>query len=129
MKIHTSKIDKWFYAVVVGTALLPFPLGLVDPLAFWLTLAICGGVVAFILWLYRATKYVITDDKLMVHGGLFKVDIPKSSITSVTDSRNPLSSPAFSLDRLRINHGDGKTILISPKDKSAFLGDLNWTAQ
>lgn len=108
---------------------MPVPLALLDPLAFWLTVVICGVVLAFIFWLYLATKYIVTDDKLVVNGGLFKVDIPKSSITSIADSRNPLSSPAFSLDRLAIKYGDRKMILISPKDKSAFLADLNWTAQ
>jgi len=70
----------------------------------------------------------VTEDALIIHGGLFKKTILLSSILSVTETRNPLSSPAFSLDRLAIKFGEGKTILISPKDKAGFLRDLNWTA-
>ena len=76
------------------------------------------------IWLYLATKYVIGDEELTVLAGLYKVNIPIASITSITDSRNALASPAFSLDRLEIKYGKGKMILISPKDKSAFLTDL-----
>lgn len=128
MKTHTSKVDSWFYVVVIGTALIPVPLAFLDPLAFWLTVVICGLVVAFMLWLVRATKYVVTEDALIIHGGVFKKEIPLSSISSVTETRNPLSSPAFSLDRLNIEFGEGKSILISPKDKPAFMADLERAA-
>lgn len=124
MKTHKSKIDNWFYAVVIGIAVLPFLLGAIDGILIWPAVAICGASVAFILWLYLATKYVITDETLTIHGGLFKVTVPVSSITSVTDTRNPMSSAAFSLDRLDIQYGKGEMILISPKDKAAFLADL-----
>ena len=76
------------------------------------------------IWLYLATKYVIEHKDLTVFAGLYKVNIPVASITSITDSRNALASPAFSLDRLEIKYGEGEMILISPKDKSAFLADL-----
>lgn len=125
MKIHRSKIDNWFYAVVIGIGVLPFIMAVIFGGFAVIGLAICGAVVAFIIWLYLATKYVITDERLTVHGGLFRVSIPKASITSVTDTRNPLSSPAFSLDRLEIKYGEGKMILISPKDKTAFRSDLD----
>lgn len=128
MKTHTSKIDSWFYLVVIGVAVLPVLMGLLFGAWAVSGFIICGLVVAFMLWLYLATKYVVTEDALIIHGGLFKKTILLSSILSVTETRNPLSSPAFSLDRLAIKFGEGKTILISPKDKAGFLRDLNWTA-
>jgi hypothetical protein len=39
----------------------------------------------------------------------------------VEETRNPLSSPALSLDRLKITYGNGKRIMISPADKIGFL--------
>jgi hypothetical protein len=35
-----------------------------------------------------------------------------------------LTSPAFSLDRLRIEYGRGRWIMISPRDKDGFLREL-----
>jgi hypothetical protein len=42
----------------------------------------------------------------------------------VVPTRNPLSSPALSLDRLRIEYGQGRAIMISPADKGPFLRAL-----
>jgi len=124
MKTHTSKVDSWFYLVVIGVAVLPVLMGVMIGAWALFGFLICGLVVAFMLWLVRATKYVVTEDALIIHGGLFKKTIPLSTILSVTETRNPLSSPAFSLDRLEIEFGEGKIILISPKDKPAFMADL-----
>ena len=128
MKTHRSKVDSWFYFIVIGVAALPILMGVM--IGAWAVsgFIICGLVVAFMLWLVRATKYVVTDDSLIIHGGVFKKSIPLSSILSITETRNPLSSPAFSLDRLKIEFGGGKAILISPKDKPAFMADLRHAA-
>ena len=42
-------------------------------------------------------------------------------ITSVRRTRNPLSSPALSMDRLSIRYGKGRRIMISPADQAGFL--------
>ena len=47
-----------------------------------------------------------------------------NEIKTVTPTSNPLSSPALSLDRLQINYGRWGSIMISPKDKEAFIQDL-----
>ncbi|MEP4051455.1 MAG: PH domain-containing protein [Litorimonas sp.] len=124
MKTHKSKIDNWFRVVVLIIALTPFMFLLIENIVFWPMLAICGLCVAFMVWLYVATKYVISEDVLTIHAGLYKVITPISEITSITDTNNALASPAFSLDRLEIKYGEGEMILISPIDKSAFLADL-----
>lgn len=126
MHIHKSKVDLWVYAVVALILLLPYVMSVVAGPLLWPGVLICGLVAALFVWLYLATKYVITDDALIIHGGLFKVNIPIAEITSVTDSRSVVSSPAFSLDRLEIQYGEGKAILVSPKDKAAFRADLGW---
>jgi hypothetical protein len=35
-----------------------------------------------------------------------------------------LSSPALSLDRLKIDYSDARSIMISPEDRERFLADL-----
>lgn len=53
-----------------------------------------------------------------------KWQVPIAGITGITPTSNPLSSPALSLDRLRIDYGRGKSLMISPKNKEQFIRDL-----
>lgn len=128
MHIHKSKIARWYLVLVLIIALMPFLFLFIDAIVFWSMLAICGACAAFMIWLYVATKYVVSADTLTIHAGLYKVNIPIGEIASINDTNNALASPAFSLDRLEIKYGDGKMILISPKDKATFLADLGWRA-
>ena len=77
-------------------------------------------VVLFVGSLFRSTYYAVDGDQLLVVSGPFRWHVPIDEITSVTPTRNPLSSPALSLDRLRIAYGK-KKILVSPADKAGFL--------
>jgi len=124
MRIHRSKIDFWLALLIGGCMILPIVLAWVLGGPILLAAAICGATTLFMVWLYLATRYVVTNDKITIHAGLYKVIIPINSITSVTPSYNPLASPAFSLDRLEISYRENSKILISPKDKQAFLSDL-----
>jgi len=73
-------------------------------------------------------NYEITTLTLEIHSGiLLHYKIPLSSIERVTPTRNPLSSSARSLDRLRIDfvkNGKKRGIMISPKEKKTFLLEL-----
>jgi hypothetical protein len=59
-----------------------------------------------------------------VRSGPFRWTIALDDIHAVTPSRDLRSGPALSLDRLRIEYGPGREILISPRDQSGFLHDL-----
>ena len=74
-------------------------------------------------WILRSTYYVIEGDTLVIRSGFIGWRVPIREITSVTPTRNALSSPALSLDRLRVQYGT-KTILISPEDSERFLAAL-----
>ena len=51
-----------------------------------------------------------------------KVEI--QSIKRIYKTRNPLSSPALSLDRIAIVYNKYDEVLISPKDKKEFIEEL-----
>jgi len=67
-------------------------------------------------------KYGIGQSDLIVRYGLMRKRIGLSSISEVRRTRNPLSSPALSLDRLKIKYGPGlmSFTLISPGDQTGF---------
>ena len=76
------------------------------------------GLVASML---VGTNYTVDRDRLRIASGPFRWKVDIASITSVEPTRNPLSSPALSLDRLRIRYGESRSILVSPADTRGFL--------
>ncbi|WP_427452771.1 PH domain-containing protein [Litorimonas sp. WD9-15] len=129
MNIYRSKIDLWLIAVLGGSILLPLILFIFLGGPLWLIIVILAPMAGFIIWLYLATRYEIRETDLIIHGGLFKIEMSRNSIISIRKSRNPLSSPAFSLDRLEIKYGANKMVLISPKDEAGFLDALGWSGR
>lgn len=83
-------------------------------------------VLGFILYLNMATRYVVTPDGMLsIHCGfLYNRHLAISQITKIRKSKNPLSSPAPSLDRLLISYGAHGSVLISPKDQLGFAAAL-----
>ena len=128
-KVYTSKIDTWLLVVLIGavaTCLIAFLFSLrtgsVPAIVATLPALFIGA--GFPIWLMMSTRYTLSDSALLVKSGPFKWQVPIEQITSITPTSNPLSSPALSLDRLRIDYGRGQSIMISPKDKSRFIQDL-----
>jgi uncharacterized membrane protein YdbT with pleckstrin-like domain len=127
--VYRSKVDLWLVAVTVGApvVLLEFILdGLNTPDKFAEVAAavIVLAVLALFAWIYFSTRYTITGDFLMVKSGPFSWIIPIEDISAVEPTRNALSSPALSLDRLLIRYGKSAELMISPKDKAGFMTEL-----
>ncbi|HEY2773132.1 MAG TPA: PH domain-containing protein [Candidatus Binatia bacterium] len=126
--VHTSKIDSWLIGVfavsglMAGGACLP-----VLRTESWPALVVVLVTLAFALglpsWLIVSTRYTLTDEELRIRSGPFRWTIALRSIRRVTPTRNPLSSPALSLDRLRIDY-DGRSIMISPLYRGRFVDEL-----
>ena len=130
--VFRSKIDLWLLIVLVTTAVIPITqaMAALQNGANWIPQALISGLLGVsFLWLLFSTKYTINQDTLIIQSGPFRWRIPKKEITQVTPSKSLISSPALSLDRLRIEYAGGrKSILISPKDKSGFLQAVSVTA-
>jgi hypothetical protein len=85
------------------------------------------AVAAFIGWTANTT-YTFRRSDLFVRSGPFRWRIPVADVTRVEATGNPLSSPAWSLDRLAVHFrrpgGREGALMISPKDKDGFLAEL-----
>jgi membrane protein YdbS with pleckstrin-like domain len=126
VKRFRSKVDTWLVLVVVA-ALVVLAAALVSMVvaggsfaAIALFLGVMTAVTLFIGLIFTRTWYEIDARELRIVSGPFRWTIPRESIRSVEESRNPLSSPALSLDRLRIRYGEKRWILVSPEDKKGF---------
>ncbi|MGD8700555.1 MAG: PH domain-containing protein [Gemmatimonadales bacterium] len=129
--VYPSKRDWWLVlllwaaaigmgAAAVGLWVDPAPLGLRAGLT-----PVLAVVAVLTLWILYSTRYSFERDRLVVRSGPFRWRVDLDSIVEVVPTRNPLSSPACSLDRLRIRYGSSRMgIMISPENKAAFLRDL-----
>lgn len=131
VRVYRSKCDRWLW-IVLWAALLGMVGGAVAAL---LTPGAALGRIAtavlllatagFVVWIMTGTHYTLTQDRLVVRSGPFRWTVPFDAITRVVPTHNPLSSPALSLDRLRISYrGSFAGVMISPEPRAAFLQDL-----
>ena len=130
--VHMSKVDTWLAAIVAGS----LSLGLISILAAvaakpkemgWIALFYVG-VLVFVGLLAVPMRYTVRDREVDVQSGVLHWNIQIDAIVEAYPTRNPLSSPAWSLDRLAIRFmvgGNSREIMISPADKTAFMTDLS----
>jgi len=129
--VYPSKRDGW-----LGALLWVSVLGMVfAAVSFWQEPAslgvrlgfalLMGASGAFVIWVLYSTSYKLSGNELLIRSGPFRWTVPLDSIEEIHPTRNILSSPACSLDRLRIRYrGSRYGVMISPENKSAFLQDL-----
>jgi membrane protein YdbS with pleckstrin-like domain len=127
--VYRSKVDIWLFVMLSFAALAALysaaqtmAAGSTGAIAVAILVAVVG--VGLPLWLLVSTRYTLEATQLLAQSGPFKWVVPLADIKSITPSNNPLSSPALSLDRLRIDYGKGRMLLISPRDKEQFLQDI-----
>lgn len=127
--IYRSKIDAWLVIVLsvsMGIMLASVSTGLFSVPEQGRVVVLISLVIAVGLpvWLLLSTRYVVSRRQLRVQSGPFRWKIPVADIARIMPSNSPLASPALSLDRLRIEYGSGKSLLVSPRLASDFIRDL-----
>ena len=125
-KRFKSKIDRWllylliavmvFEVVVMSAAAMQADSPLEATVLIIAALVIVGLLGSMLI----GTHYTVDGNILRIRCGPFRWQVPVDAIESVEPTRNPLSSPALSLDRLRLQYGK-RRILVSPADKAGFL--------
>lgn len=127
--VYQSKVDGWLKAVLLLTALSCAVAVLAPGLAGAPLLALAVSPMLLVgiglpLWLLNSTCYTLGEDKLEAKCGPFRWTVPLAEIRRLSETRNASASPALSLDRIRIDYGQGRWIMVSPRDRDAFLAEL-----
>ncbi|HKA86593.1 MAG TPA: PH domain-containing protein [Haliangiales bacterium] len=130
---YSTKVDRWVFGVVgaafvveLGAAVaLVATMKATGVLLALLSLGTFVGIIRLAAW---PVIYDIGAGEIRVRCGLWGFVIPIDGIVRVFPSRNPLSAPAWSLDRLQIEYvdraGRKRMALLSPTDRDAFVAEL-----
>lgn len=123
-----TRVDNWLLAVLVFALIMSTGAVLVtatrDPRSAAVAGAVEIGAIALVVALSVPTRYTIGDRELVIRSGMLRYRIPLEAIRRVYPTRNPLSAPAWSLDRLGIEfeRKRGRSLaLISPDRRDEFL--------
>ncbi len=127
--VYRSQIDRWLLTVfgVSSAVSLLTAIGMFFVGASASTLVMVPVLVATFglpWWIVLTTDYTVTNYSIEIRSGPFHWSVPLRDISRMEFTRSPLSSPALSLDRLRIQYTAGKLIMISPENREKFLADL-----
>ena len=127
MTRYRSRVDTWVL-MVLAVAILGQVVALVtvlvqeSPPGVTAAVAIAASIgILLIVWIMVRTHYTVAGGRIRIVCGPFRWTIPLDEITDVTPSRNLLSSPALSLDRLKIRYGKNRFVLVSPENRKSFL--------
>ncbi|WGL18330.1 PH domain-containing protein [Microbulbifer bruguierae] len=131
MQEFHSKVDTWLAVIIWGSVafsmIIAIYLLMAQPIsganaAIVAVVAVLGA--ALPAWIMLSTSYIVFNGVLKIHSGPFSWSVPVDEISSVSATRDTLSSPALSLDRLRVTYSGGKSIMISPQAKREFLSAI-----
>lgn len=128
-KRFASKIDAWLLLVLVATVvfMLASLTATLYQVRHTMTIAVMLGATILVVLLIGSillrTYYAIDGETLRIVSGPLTWRVRIDDISSIERTRCPLSSPALSLDRLRIRYG-GKSILVSPAQRDRFVRAL-----
>lgn len=132
--VYPSKRDWWLMLLIGAVAGMAAGSG-VQVLVSRTTSPLLGVLLIvvglFILSLMYSTSYEIAPEDLIIRCGPFRSRIRLKEIQEAVPTHNPLSAPALSLDRLRINYIRNRKMrfaLISPRDREEFLKHLDQVA-
>lgn len=131
MIMHRSKYDWWLLAILIIATIAGIVAGvgvlIAEPLPDSLIGLFTPVILVGVWWMILGMRYEIAAPDLVIRAGVFRWRVPLAGIRAVRPTHNPLSSPAGSLDRLNIEYeikGRKRWIMISPRDKAAFIADL-----
>jgi len=131
--VHPTKKDAWLLVLVTAIVLFLAGQGIyrlaVEERTWLAVMFFCiAGFLALVF--YSFAEYEVIEAHLVIRSHLYRFrfgSIPLGDIQQVFPTRNPLSAPAWSLDRLQIDYlknGKQRFGLVSPTDREAFYRDL-----
>lgn len=91
----------------------------------WTGIVCMFSIWSFIMLFGMLLRYKIDENNLTIrYGFIVHQKIPIEKIRKINETNNILSAPAFSLDRIEIWYNKFDSVMISPRNKTAFIVHL-----
>lgn len=117
---YPSKKDLWLGVIIWATIFVSLMMPIIG--REWVAFAVMSPIAGFMIWLWFRTGYLLTDKQIKIMYGPLKKTINISDISKINKSKNPLSAPALSFNRLEIVYGKFYDFtLISPVNEREFI--------
>jgi hypothetical protein len=132
-EVFRSRVDLWLVAVALVVAVGGLAVAMTVPSTnaglgkdAGVAIGAAAAVLVLLLfwWTYRTTVYTLDDDALDVRCAGLHRRVAYRDITGVQYSTDASSAPALSLRRLKVCYGRDDGLLISPRDREAFIAAL-----
>jgi hypothetical protein len=123
MTKYTSKID----LILLLPLIFIFGGGIAFAiyLQVWIPLIIMLITSFFVAHVFSTTYYIVDSSILTIRSSyLINMRIDIGNIKEIVETRDAISSPALSFDRLYIKYKEKSDIIVSPKDKEGFIKEL-----
>ncbi|MCE6991967.1 PH domain-containing protein [Dyadobacter sp. CY323] len=123
MTIYKSKIGR---GLLIPLAVLLIGIGsFMAYKGVWAGTGIIILLCIFIGHMFLTTYYQIEGSTLRIKSGfLFNMTLPIETIRKISETQNPISSPALSLDRIELIYNRFDSVIISPNNKMSFIKAL-----
>jgi len=123
-RVFVSKISWWLFGSILLVLVVTGIMAVAD--GAYIVPVFMLPSLGLIVWLLRSTYYEVQPQTQMLRvvSGPLTWQISVASINRIKPSHNVLSSPALSLDRLKIYYNRYDEILVSPRDKANFIEAL-----
>lgn len=124
-----STVDSWIYVFAISLPLIVIravapALANADVSTILYSVLAIAPLVLIPAWLLISTYYRVDSAIMRVQAGPFSWSVPLDQIRTVTAERSLSAAPSLSANRLRIDYGRQRSILVSPKNRAAFIAAI-----
>ncbi len=125
-----GKVSAWFYGIMVFVAVLEVPLVIVstwiEPNLFGAALSLLVLILVESLCLSIAFRNYVEfqAEGLLIVFGFMKKNIPYNEIIRISATKEPWSSLAASMDRIKIRTKTKGDLMIAVVEKKRFLDEM-----
>ena len=125
-----GKVAAWFYGIIVLVAVVEVPLLIVsvwiEPNLFGaaISLLVLIGVESLCLSIVTRNYVEFQAEGLLIVFGFMKKSIPYDEIIRISATKEPWSSLAASIDRIKIRTKSKSDIMIAVVDKKRFFSEM-----
>ena len=124
-----GKISKWFYGIMIFVAIILIPLivlAIIDKDVFILAILLAefALIEIFCISIVFHDFVELNSESMLIVFGFIRLHILYDEMKEIKTTKEASSSLAASFDRIKIQYGNGKTVMISLQNRQDFYKEI-----